>query len=127
MVRDRKLLAVFSACFLLSACASTHQGRDFDTETVNAFVIGETTKADVLNTLGEPQSRTTHGTDTVMWTYNFFKTGSSALNPMTFLGIVELDTTHTSKMATLTFQGDVLSNMSVSDSKSEGGTEAFKK
>ena len=55
MTRVTIRIALFLSLILISSCSSFYVvGEDFDETKVNSLVIGETTKAEVLQVLGEP-------------------------------------------------------------------------
>jgi len=70
------MLAILVVALVVSACAhhlATVEGRDFTTEQIAQIKNGATTREQLLQSLGEPQSRTAAPNGAERWTYAFRK------------------------------------------------------
>ena len=67
----KKILLTIAMAFVLAACNSTSQGRDFDMEVVKGFKKGETTQEQVKEAIGDPMGVNDIGNDEVVWTYSY--------------------------------------------------------
>lgn len=69
MKNSLKLIAL-AAVLLVAGCA-TDMGRDYDQGKVSQFVVGQTTVAQVIATLGQPQEQETESDGSTRLHYQF--------------------------------------------------------
>lgn len=76
-----------SLVIALTGCVTASGGKEFDRTVVQTFHEGQTTQADVVAKLGQPQIKTSgeDGPGTSTWTYAY---GSSTSDPKNFIPLV---------------------------------------
>lgn len=76
-----------TAALALSGCVTASGGKPFDPATVQTFKEGQTTQAQVIEKLGQPQIKTQgeDGPGTSTWTYAY---GSSTSDPKNYIPVV---------------------------------------
>ena len=105
-----KLLLSLPLVLLFGACGIS-PGRDFNTTDFDTKIIdGKTTKAEVIALLGKPRS--TYRTPQVGEAWQYYKISGLVGTPLGVFGSVQ------SKMATITFNGDVVKSHSLSEGQS---------
>ncbi len=99
----------------LTACV-TRLGRDFDEAAAKQIKSGETTKAELLKTLGRPSLVTGPDAEEV-WTYAFFRGRNFAYNLMQQVGFLDADAQMqgTQKRLVITFKGDSVKEWQLRD------------
>ncbi|TGE79923.1 hypothetical protein C7Y70_14585 [Pseudoalteromonas sp. KS88] len=84
----KKILVAFAMMFVLTACNSTSQGRDFDMEVVKGFKKGETTQEQVREAIGDPMGVNDIGNDEVVWTYSYSEGQGGGMSYVPYAGHV---------------------------------------
>jgi len=106
-----KAVAILS-CLFLNGCFTMTMGRKFDAETVKAFQVGKTSKAEVLSALGPPFTKTLDPQGQELWMYSY-STSTAVVHPASFIVpfYSRVDSQVESVTMNLTFSGDVLSGI----------------
>ncbi|NNG41912.1 outer membrane protein assembly factor BamE [Pseudoalteromonas sp. NEC-BIFX-2020_002] len=84
----KKIFLTIVMAFVLTACNSTSQGRDFDMEVVKGFKKGETTQEQVREAIGDPMGVNDVGNDEVVWTYNYSEGQGASTGYVPYAGYV---------------------------------------
>lgn len=81
-------LAAIGLSLALAGCITTSGGKAFDPAVVQSFHEGQTTQADVVAKLGQPQIKTSgeDGPQTSTWTYAFGSTTSDPKSAIPLIG-----------------------------------------
>lgn len=97
----------------LSGCVGYKTGRKFDDSSVKNIRAGKTTRAEVIQMLGQPPTRNSAGggKETWMYEYNEIQSHASAITYVPIVGLFAGGGKSTSNQQTLTvqFTGDVVS------------------
>lgn len=92
--------------FLLAACGTVHYTQGFDVQKFTTLETGKTTKTDVLALAGPPLARAPGPDGIEVWTY-YWTEGKSTAVILPFYYHAET-VGATTKIAALTFRGEVL-------------------
>lgn len=89
-----------------AGCVSTRTvtGRNFSTDALRGFKIGQTTKSDVSATMGEPDVRTNEEGGNEHWMYRYSDDSATIVGSQSTF-------TQASKLATFIFNGDQLTDL----------------
>ena len=109
----RNMLIIVLAVLVGPSCAPKI-GRDINKSSVSAIERGVTTKAQVRQNLGEPNSITTTSTGEI-WSYRYMQGMNYAETWGAFLGTRDYGGVH--KMLIVTFDGDRVKDYSYTESK----------
>jgi len=119
-----KAMIAIMAVMLMTGCAST-TGQNYSQDQVDQIVIGETTKTEVLSTLGEPGLKGTgtlgknagiDGYDTY-FIYNFSRSSVDAQTFIPFVGMLFAGGNAQTKTLTVYFDSnDIVANVASSES-----------
>ena len=100
------LLSIF---FVLSGCATSSYstGRDFDSSSVNQIIKGETTKADLLQMLGQPFSKTVISENEEKWIYMY---SSGTAKAQSYFFTMKVESTGQQKMLDILLRDGIVTN-----------------
>jgi len=98
----------FAVTLILAACAAT-VGRDFDSSYAQKIKAGVTTKAEVRQNVGPPDSVNISSRGET-WQYMYMKSGNYAQNMGAVFGVTPAKLEMRSLV--ITFEGDVVKNFS---------------
>lgn len=105
-----KFIVGLPLLLLLSGCMNS--GRDFDASVAQKSIVdGKTTKAEVIQMLGNPQSKSQNPQTGEMWNYQFYHGG--ALTPVGVFG------SHGTKSAMIFFDGDIVKSHTTSQTETD--------
>jgi outer membrane protein assembly factor BamE (lipoprotein component of BamABCDE complex) len=105
---------LFSIVFVITGCATSTMGRDFNFDDARTIKTGTTTKDQVLKTLGPPQSRQVMQGGRESWYYSFSTSKVNPFNPFN-------TSTGKGKSLVVTFINDIVQHCQVSFSESKMG------
>ena len=110
------LLSIF---FVLSGCATSSYstGRDFDSSLVNQIVKGETTRADLLQMLGQPFSKTVMSENEEKWIYMY---SSGTAKAQSYVFTMKVESTGRQKMLDILLRDGIVTNYTYNEGPMPG-------
>ncbi|MCK4828373.1 hypothetical protein KA005_72255 [bacterium] len=106
----RTLTAILLSIFVvLSGCATSSYstGRDFDSSSVNQIIKGETTRADLLQMLGRPFSKTVMSENEEKWIYMY---SSGTAKAQSYFFTMKVESTGRQKMLDILLRDGIVTN-----------------
>ena len=110
------LLSIF---FVLSGCATSSYstGRDFDSSLVNQIIKGETTRADLLQMLGQPFSKTVMSENEEKWIYMY---SSGTAKAQSYVFTMKVESTGRQKMLDILLRDGIVTNYTYNEGPMPG-------
>jgi outer membrane protein assembly factor BamE (lipoprotein component of BamABCDE complex) len=110
------LLSIF---FVLSGCATSSYstGRDFDSSSVNQIIKGETTRADLLQMLGQPFSKTVMSENEEKWIYMY---SSGTAKAQSYVFTMKVESTGRQKMLDILLRDGIVTNYTYNEGPTPG-------
>ena len=110
------LLSIF---FVLSGCATSSYstGRDFDSSSVNQIIKGETTRADLLQMLGQPFSKTVMSENEEKWIYMYY---SGTAKAQSYVFTMKVESTSRQKMLDILLRDGIVTNYTYNEGPMPG-------
>lgn len=110
------LLSIF---FVLSGCATSSYstGRDFDSSSVNQIIKGETTRADLLQMLGQPFSKTVMSENEEKWIYMY---SSGTAKAQSYVFTMKVESTGRQKMLDILLRDGIVTNYTYNEGPMPG-------
>jgi|LGVF01.1.fsa_nt_gb outer membrane protein assembly factor BamE (lipoprotein component of BamABCDE complex) len=116
----RTLTAILLSIFVvLSGCATSSYstGRDFDSSSVNQIIKGETTKADLLQMLGQPFSKTVISENEEKWIYMY---SSGTAKAQSYFFTMKVESTGQQKMLDILLRDGIVTNYTYNEGPMPG-------
>lgn len=110
------LLSIF---VVLSGCATSSYstGRDLDSSSVNQIIKGETTKADLLQMLGQPFSKTVISENEEKWIYMY---SSGTAKAQSYFFTMKVESTGQQKMLDILLRDGIVTNYTYNEGPMPG-------
>ena len=116
----RTLTAILLSIFVvLSGCATSSYstGRDFDSSSVNQIIKGETAKADLLQMLGQPFSKTVISENEEKWIYMY---SSGTAKAQSYFFTMKVESTGQQKMLDILLCDGIVTNYTYNEGPMPG-------
>ena len=110
------LLSIF---VVLSGCATSSYstGRDFNSSSVNQIIKGETTRADLLQMLGQPFSKTVMSENEEKWIYMY---SSGTAKAQSYVFTMKVESTGRQKMLDILLRDGIVTNYTYNEGPMPG-------